>query len=65
MEFFALRQCAMNRGFGDCFSSFIIGNVAECDVRKRIHQLQKVDRFHVCKHISILADIKPTQCKAC
>jgi len=40
MELFALRQCAMNRGFGDWFSSFIIGEVTVCDVRKWNHQLQ-------------------------
>jgi len=35
MEFFALRrQCAMNRGFEGWVSSFIIGEVTVCDVRK-------------------------------
>jgi len=38
MEFFTLRQCAMNRGFGDWVSSFVIDKATVCDVRKWIHQ---------------------------
>jgi len=41
MDFFALRQCAMKRGFGGWVSSLIIGEVTVCDVRKWNHQLQR------------------------
>jgi len=56
MEFFTLRQCAMNCGFGGWVSSFIISEVTVCDVwcTQMNSPVAKIDRFHYLSTSSVL-----------